>query len=181
MLNHGGAYADNLLMRRLDRPGLGTWLASTTGVGGIVAATSLGPMSEATWVSPTALFSLVVVAASLCALASVGAVVVAHRDDTPEIGLMGGGLLALSTLGLAHGIAVPGVLYGENDAVMATAILSVPSLLVAAAPLLAPRTRWARRASACWRRWVGGVVCRGDLNRRHAPRVPERRGSAAAA
>jgi hypothetical protein len=107
-----------------DRPGLGAWLLLTTTLGAIVVLSVRGPVAGPVWESPQALFGLVVVAASLCVIASAGVIAVGLRDRTAEIGIIGGSLLVLSTLALVHGLTVPGVLYGSNRAVTSASLLA---------------------------------------------------------
>ena len=118
----------------------------------------VGPASDLVWESPVALFWIVTVAASLCVVAAATVLVAAHRRDLAEAGLIGSGLMALSVLPLVHGLTAPGVLYGPNQAVMASVYLALPTAIVATAPLLAPRTAFARAASRRWRAWCGGGV-----------------------
>jgi HD-GYP domain-containing protein (c-di-GMP phosphodiesterase class II) len=96
----------------------------------------------------------VVVAASLCVVASAGVIAVGLGDRTAEVGLLGGALVALSTLALVHGLTVPGVLYGPNRAVTTASLLALPAALAVAAPLLAARTAWAQTLARRWRLWV---------------------------
>ena len=137
-----------------DRPGLGLWLAVVTTLGAVVGLSAAGPAAGPVWESPVALFWLVVVAAGLCVLASVGVVAVGVRDRTAEIGLLGSALFALSTLALVHGLTVPGVLYGPNRAVTTASLLALPAALCVAAPLLAPRTRLSRMLARSWQVWA---------------------------
>ena len=139
-----------------DRPGLLAWLATVVGIGALIGSTVAGPGSRLVWESPTTLFWLVVVTAGLCVVASGAVVAVGMRDDTAEIGILGGALFALSTLSLAHGIAVPGVLFGPNDAVTATALLALPVTIAVASPLIDTRRAWSRATARRWRLWVAG-------------------------
>lgn len=137
-----------------DRPGLGLWLALVTTLSALVAFGLAGPATGPVWESPLALFWLVVVAASLCVLASAGVIAVGLRDRTAELGILGGALVVLSTLALIHGLTVPGVLYGQNGAVTTASLLALPAALCVAAPLLVARTAWARAVGRRWRLWV---------------------------
>ena len=71
-----------------------------------------------------------------------------------ETTLLGSFFMAVSLLPLAHGITVPGVLYGPNTATMATVFWAVPLGGVALLPLLPHRTRWANQVMAQWRSLV---------------------------
>lgn len=137
-----------------DRPGLGLWLSVVIVLGAVVGLTFVGAASGPSWESPVALFWLVVVAASLCVLASAGVIAVGVRDGTAEVGILGGALLALSTLALVHGLTVPGMLYGSNRAVTTASLLALPAAICISAPLLAARTAWARTVARRWRTWV---------------------------
>ena len=137
-----------------DRPGLGVWLVLTTTLGAIVALSLRGPAVGPVWESPQALFWLVVLAASLCVVASAGVIAVGLRDRTAEVGIVGGSLVVLSTLALVHGLTVPGVLYGPNRAVTSASLLALPAALCVAAPLLAARRAWAHALARRWRSWV---------------------------
>lgn len=118
--------------------------------------------------SPTLLFVGVVVGASLCAIASL--MVLAHADQTgqSELGYLGLFFFAMSILPLVHGIATPGVLYGENDAALSAVSWAIPVALVASLPALLPRQSIARDLEAHWRSWisfgrVGIVILAGCL------------------
>ena len=137
-----------------DRPGLALWLGLVTTLGAIVVLSLVGPAAGPVWESPRTLFWLVVVAASLCVLASAGVIAVGLRDRTAEVGILGGALAALSTLALVHGLTVPGVLYGPNRAVTTSSLLALPAALCVAAPLLAARTASARAVARRWRPWI---------------------------
>ncbi len=100
------------------------------------------------------LFVAVVVAASLCVLASAAVLVVAHRSEAAELGLLGGFLMSASILPLVHGITTPGVWYGPNDATLVSVLLAVPVGTVVAAPVLAPRSTTGRAVLRRWRAWV---------------------------
>ena len=69
-----------------DRPGLALWLGLVTTLGAIVVLSLVGPAAGPVWESPRTLFWLVVVAASLCVLASAGVIAVGLRDRTAESG-----------------------------------------------------------------------------------------------
>ncbi len=154
-LNESFEDADSDEMRSLrDRPGLFIWLVTVVGLGGLIAATVVGPGSTLVWEAPIVLFWLVVITASLCVLAAVGVIVVAHRDATAEIGILGGALFALSMFGLVHGIALPGVLFDQNGAVTTAALMALPAAVMIASPLLFVRSAVSRAVSRHWRPWV---------------------------
>lgn len=133
------------------------WWASTWSVlivGQVTASIPAGEQSL--WVSPLALFWLVVVAASACAVAAVVVIAIGWRDDTAELGLLGSFTMAVSVLPLVHGITTPGVLYGLNDATMSSVFWALPLASLAVVPLMAPRSRWSRAVTRRWRTLVVG-------------------------
>jgi HD-GYP domain-containing protein (c-di-GMP phosphodiesterase class II) len=117
---------------------------------------SVLPGEQPLWVSPLALFWLVVVAASACAVAAAVVIAIGWRDDTAELGLLGSFTMAVSVLPLVHGITTPGVLYGPNDATMSSVFWALPLASLAVVPLMAPRSRWSRAVTRRWRTLVVG-------------------------
>ena len=127
------------------------WLVLMTGQ----LSASIVPGERTMWVSPLALFWLVVIAASACAAAAGVVIAIAWRDDTAELGLIGSFTMAVSVLPLVHGITTPGIWYGPNDATMSSVFWALPIASLAAVPLVAPRARWSRSVTRQWRRLVG--------------------------
>ncbi len=126
-------------------------------VGGPIAAARLIPDSVV-WTQPVVLFWVVVIAASLCVVASVAVIRVAVRDELAEVGLIGGFFFAVSVLPLVHGITVPGVVYGPNPATMASVFWALPIASMIASPMVAPRPVRAVLVRH-WRSWVGTWCC----------------------
>ena len=110
--------------------------------------------SATLWEWPTVLFWLVVIAASGCVITSGALMWRGWSTGVAEITLLGSFFMAVSLLPLAHGITVPGVLYGPNTATMATVFWAVPLGGLAVAPLLPQRSRWANRVMTQWRTLV---------------------------
>ncbi len=113
------------------------------------------PGERALWTSALGLFVIVVVAASLCAVAAVAVLVVAHRQGLAELGLIGAFGYSVSVLPLVHGLTTPGVLYGANTATMVSVFAALPLASVALLPLIAPRARWSLTVTRDWRFHVG--------------------------
>ncbi len=90
--------------------------------------------------SPWALFGLVVIAASLCVVTSAMVLVRAVFTATPELVPTGLFFMAVSVMGVVHGLTTPGVLFGDNTATMASALWAIPLGLAVASPLLLPRS-----------------------------------------
>lgn len=126
-----------------------TWAA--VWILGLALQLGLGFASDATFGSPHLIFWIVVVGASGCTAVSVVVVARATAEGVAETALLGSFLTGVSLLPLAHGFLIPGVLYGENHAVVLSSQLAVPVAGVALLPLLRP-DRSVRR----WRAWVGG-------------------------
>ena len=145
-------------VRSPQRPGLATWIAALGGGTAIEAWLLLGPLSRRTWTSPVALFVIVTVAASLCAVAAIPVLVRAHRTDSAEFGTVAAAMFGLSVLPLVHGLTAPGVLYGPNDAVTTSVLLASPVAVLTCLPLLAPRSKLGRSLARRWRRWTTACI-----------------------
>lgn len=146
-------------MASSTRPGSALWWSVTLGVGSVVAFLLIGPPQTVVWRSSTALFVIVTIAASLCTVAAVALLWVAHRRQLAEAGILGAGLTVVSVLPLVHGLTAPGVLYGPNQAVTTSAFASLPLALITMAPLLAPSGQARAWVGRHWRAWsIGWVV-----------------------
>lgn len=147
----GRASADRQqMMSSSSRPGLAIWTGFTVVTLGSTGL-ALGP--RATWGSPTVLFWVVSIGAGLCAVAAAAVAVVGFRRQVAEIALAGAALWAASILPFVHGLTAPGVLYGENTAVVLGAFLALPSAIVCGLPLVAPQWPVSRRLGRHWRMW----------------------------
>lgn len=130
-----------------------TWATAWLVAIALQLVASIVPGADRAIGSATLLFWVVVVAAGGCVIASVALLCRAWVDDTAELGVIAAFAFAVSVLPLVHGLTTPGVLYGANSATMTSVLWALPLALVAAAPLLLPRSRsawWSRR----WRAWV---------------------------
>lgn len=106
------------------------------------------------WTAPVLLFWGVVIAASLCFVAAISLMVLAHRNQQAELGFVALFFVSVSLLPLVHGITTPGVLYGDNSATAASVFWAVPVGMAAMSPSLA-RSHWFGRAiAACWQWWA---------------------------
>ncbi|MEM9656567.1 MAG: HD-GYP domain-containing protein [Actinomycetota bacterium] len=95
-----------------------------------------------TWVAPTFLFWLVVIAASLCVVTAGAVGVLAHRIDQLELAVVAAFFFSGSMLPLVHGITTPGVLYGDNMATMTAVSLAIPAGAAAAGFVAHGPGRW---------------------------------------
>lgn len=141
----------------MGRRGTARWaIGWATAVGVQLVLPSLPGAAEPIG-SAHGLFWLVVVAASLCVVGAAAVIAVAWRGDVPELGIAGVFFLAVSVLPLVHGITVPGVLYGGNEATMTAVLWALPVASASALPLLLGRRsgRWLLRR---WRLWVAGCI-----------------------
>jgi HD-GYP domain-containing protein (c-di-GMP phosphodiesterase class II) len=130
------------------------WLESAwMGFGGLVLM--LATAKQAVFVSPIALFWIVLVAASLCVIAALSTLYVAHQDNLAELGLMSGFTFTLSALPLVHGITTPGVLFGPNLATLTSVLWATPIAAIAVLPLAFPKTALAGRILSKWKHYVG--------------------------
>ncbi|MGE0141183.1 MAG: HD domain-containing phosphohydrolase [Ilumatobacteraceae bacterium] len=135
------------------RPGVVAWAAAWMTAIALQLVASIVPGADRTIGSATLLFWIVVVAAGGCVIASSTLLVRAWLDDTAELGIIAAFAFAVSVLPLVHGLTTPGVLYGPNPATMTSVLWALPLAIVAALPLLLPRSRaswWSTR----WRAWV---------------------------
>lgn len=135
-------------------PRFGTW--AVTWVALVALQLGVSSMSDRPIGSATVLFWVVVIAATGCVLTASWLLYRAFRDDAAELGFIGAFTFAVSSLPLVHGLTVPGVLYGPNDAVMTAALWAGPLAVLGALPLVAPRRL--SIAVRRWRWWVGASV-----------------------
>ncbi len=136
----------------LRRPGTAPWLVATILM---LAATGSALTAERRYGSPAALFWLVTVGATVCAVGAAVVVAAGFRSRSAEVALGGAGLWAASVLPLVHGLTAPGVLYDESSAVTVSAFIALPAALVSGLPTIAPTWPGSRRLA---RHWVGWTV-----------------------
>jgi putative nucleotidyltransferase with HDIG domain len=141
-----------------DRPWLLRWVATWIGLVSVQLAAAVLPGTTPLWTSPVAMFWIVVIAASMCAIAAAVVIVVATKQDLAELGLVGAFGWAVSVLPLVHGITAPGVLYGDNAATMSSVMLALPVASVAVLPLAAPTARWSLAVVRNWHVLAAGHV-----------------------
>ena len=128
------------------------------GVVGAAMAILALTAADYTFVAPTFLFWLVVIAASLCVVAALILSAVAWRKDLPDLGYLGAFFVAVSVLPLVHGLTEPGILYGSNSATAASVYWAVPAGLVALVPMVLRHTSLGRSIGRHWRAWWIGHV-----------------------
>ena len=136
------------------RPWLWHWIAIWVALIAVETAAAVLPGTTPLWTSPVGLFTIVAIAASLCVVAAVVVLVVAHRQNLAELGMIGAFGYCVSVLPLVHGLTTPGVLYGPNPATMSTVFLALPLASVAIAPLIAPHASWSIVIARNWRVFV---------------------------
>ena len=134
------------------------WIASWAALISVEITAAVLPGTTPLWTSPIGLFIIVTIAASGCVVAAVAVLVVAHRQNLAELGMIGAFGYCVSVLPLVHGLTTPGVLYGPNLATMSTVFLALPMASVAIAPLIAPRTAWSIAIARNWRVFVAAHV-----------------------
>lgn len=135
------------------------WLACVAPALALLLVTARGPLADITWHSPLTLFWLVLIAASLCAVAALVVIAIGWRRGLGEVAILGAAVLAVSVLPLVHGLTTPGILYGANSATLASAFLAVPLAMIVAAPLIAPHLAAMRRIAVSWRPWTALWIC----------------------
>lgn len=137
------------------------WLWFVVPVVAIAVSLTGRPFARASWESPVAAFVIIVTVTGLCLIGAIAVLIVGWRHQLAEISILGAALATASVLPLAHGLTLPGLLYGANSAVMVTAFVAVPLAVLAAAPLLAPATRVSRMLARSWRVWSVGATITG--------------------
>lgn len=108
--------------------------------------------------SPGLLFGIVLVAASLCAVASGMVINRARRTNESELGYLGLFFLTVSVLPLIHGILTPGVIFDDPAPAAAAAFWSVPAAVAAGVPSFLMRSDLGIRIDRYWWRWVLNCV-----------------------
>ena len=129
------------------------WLLAVAVLGGLTAASFLGPWSGRTYDHPQLLFAMVVLSAVACVIAATIVIALADRRELAELGLLGSALMAASVMPLVHGLVTPDVLYDDTEAFRTSVFLSLPIAMAAGAPLLTPHSAFGRWASKHWRDW----------------------------
>ncbi len=126
----------------------------------LLGIVSVASFDDRTWVAPTFLFWLVVIAASLCALTAFFVGILAHRLDQLELAVVSAFFFGGSVLPLAHGITTPGVLYDDNMATMTAVCLAIPAGAAAAGFVAHGPGRWRVRllASGALVAWLGVLL-----------------------
>lgn len=124
-----------------------TYLASAAVLLGLATATVVFG-DDLRWVEPTVLFWLVTIAASLCALTSMGLAKLAHRLDQVELAIVAAFFFVASMLPLVHGLTVPGVLYGDNAVTTTSVGLTIPVGALVAAYVANGPGRWRVRLAS---------------------------------
>ena len=140
--------------QRARRPWLALWVWTWIVLVGLQLGAGLAPGTRPLWESPMALFLIVLIAASLCVVASGAVLVVAWSSDGAELGMLAAFAMSVSVLPLVHGLTTPGVLYEQNAATMSSVMLALPWASIAVAPLVAPRSSFGRWVSRRWKPWV---------------------------
>jgi HD-GYP domain-containing protein (c-di-GMP phosphodiesterase class II) len=141
----------------IRRPAFEGWLESAwMGLGGIILM--LSALTGDIFASPSALFWLVLIAASLCVVAAIATHYVARLENLAELGLMSGFTFTISALPLVHGITTPGIIFGPNAATMSTVLWATPIAAVSILPLAFPKTTWANFVLIRWKSFVGAHI-----------------------
>lgn len=160
------------------------WLRYVGGADGSLAVLSLGGDRDLIWRHPDLAFAVVTALTVRCATGAAVVWVVGLRRRLAEVCLLGGVLWVVALLPLAHGLLLPGPLYGSNPGTVVAVMAAVPAAILAALPLLLDGSaagRWlARHWLACsigsglfWRRARWGHCWPG---RGASPLGPGRRG-----
>lgn len=129
------------------------WLVLVMPGAALMLATIRGPLADPVWVTPRFAFWSVLAITVLCAIGALVVAVIGWRRRLAEVAILGSLLLAVSVLPLAHGLTLPGILYGPNTATWIAALIAVPVGIVVAIPLILPRLLMSRVLARHWRTW----------------------------
>ena len=100
-------------------------------------------------------FSVGVALMIACLVGSAWGLVLAHRDDLAEFGVMSAFFLTLSVLPLVHGTTNGTWYFTVDRTTVAATFWALPIALGVAAPLLALRTELVRKTLVRWKSWTG--------------------------
>lgn len=134
------------------------WLPFVGVVGGSLAGLSLGGYRDLIWGHPDLAFAVVSALTAGCAAGAAAVWVVGLRRRLAEVCLLGGVLWVVSLLPLAHGLLLPGPLYGPNPGTVVAVMVAVPAALLAALPLLLDGSTAGRWLARHWLAWSAGSV-----------------------
>lgn len=129
------------------------WVPFVATTGAALAALALGPQRDVVWDHPQLAFVTVLVATVVCAVGSAVVVALGFARRLPELALLGSFLWVVSLLPLAHGLLLPGHLYGPNPGSDVAVMAAVPGALLAGLPLLLDRTAPGNWLAGRWRAW----------------------------
>ncbi len=129
------------------------WAPFVGGMACLMAFLSLGSPRLQDWSNPTLAFAIVVPLASACAVGAAAVLATGLLRRLAEVALLGSVLWTISVLSLAHGLLIPGTLYGANPGTMVAVMASLPAALLAALPVLLDGTAFGGRLARHWRAW----------------------------
>ncbi len=131
------------------------WSPFVVTTGGALAVLSLGPARGVAWDDPELAFVMVVVLTAACAVGAALVLAVGLVRRLPEVALLGSSLWVVSLLPMAHGLLLPGHLYGPNPGTVVAVMFAVPAALLAALPILLDGTTAGVWLARRWRGWAG--------------------------
>jgi len=102
----------------------GRWIASWSIPAAVQIVLSLWVATSVTIGSPTLLFWIVVVAASLCVVSSTAVIARSFGRDEADLGFLGLFFYAVSALPLVHGLTTPRVIFGDSTSNMTSVLLA---------------------------------------------------------
>lgn len=130
------------------------WVPFVATAGSAMAILSLGPARSVAWDHPDLAFVTVLGLTGACAVGAALVVSLGVMRRLPEVALLGSALWVVSLLPLAHGLLLPGHLYGPNPGTDLALMAAVPAALVAALPLLLDGTAAGAWLALRWRAWA---------------------------
>lgn len=104
--------------------------------------------------APWMLFTVVVIAASLCVVTSLLVLNRARKLDQCELGYLGLFFFASSCLPLVHGITTAGAVFGSNSATVSSIFWTIPVAVLVGLPAVMQRHELRARIDAHWKAWA---------------------------
>jgi len=134
------------------------WVPFVATTGTAMAILSLGPAGGTVWGQPGLAFIMVLVLTAACAVGAAVVVTIGFVRRLPEVALLGSALWVVSLLPMAHGLLLPGQLYGANSGTEVAVMSAVPAALLAGLPLFLDGTTLGLWLARRWRAWAGSWV-----------------------
>lgn len=132
------------------------WVAAVVVSALLVLVTQRGPVADATAERPTVLFWTITVGALVCWIPAIVGLRLAVVRGSARAAVVAAMLWCASVLPLVHGLTTPGVVYGEGDVSLVSALLALPFVAGASLPLAFEGSAVGAALLRRWRGWSYG-------------------------